>query len=152
MGKGESIGVFSPSGIEFVGVGFPNPSDERSTGAFSPRGAACALCLNHGLIRIRRGRVIRFCLSLQRSDMSIAARHIQSPRSRGAQCALCLNHGLHGFNGKHRLKNHHATATIEFVGVGFPNPSDEKTKPLRWMPRLEFWCVGAFRSRGAICL
>jgi hypothetical protein len=25
-------------------------------------------------------------LSLQRSDMSIAARHLQSPRSRGAQC------------------------------------------------------------------
>ena len=42
--------------------------------------------------------------------------------------------------------------TIEFVGVGFPNPSGEETSPLRWMPRLEFWCVGAFRSRGAICL
>ena len=56
--------------------------------AFSPRGATGTPCLNHGLIRIRRGRVIRFCLSLQRSDMSIAARHIQSPRSRGAQCGI----------------------------------------------------------------
>ena len=42
--------------------------------------------------------------------------------------------------------------TPEPVGVGCPNPSGEATKPLRWMPRLEFWCVGAFRSRGAICL
>ena len=50
------------------------------------------------------------------------------------------------------IKNHDTYPTIESVGVGFPNPLGEETSPLRWMPRLEFWCVGAFRSRGAICL
>ena len=42
--------------------------------------------------------------------------------------------------------------TVESVGVGFPNPLGEETSPLQWMTHLEFWCVGAFRSRGAICL
>ena len=41
---------------------------------------------------------------------------------------------------------------IGCVGVGFPNPSGEETKPLRWMPCREFWCVGAFSPRGAACL
>ena len=55
---------------EPVGVGCPNPSDK----ATSP------------LRWIPHRKLSR--LSLQRSDMSIAARHIQSPRSRGAQCGI----------------------------------------------------------------
>ena len=70
-----------------VGVGFPNPSGEET----SP------------LQWMPRRKLSR--LSLQRSDMSIAARHSQSPRSRGAQCALCLNHGLHGLHGLHGGRN-----------------------------------------------
>ena len=67
---------------EPVGVGLPNP-----------------------LGRGNQAPTIRFCLSLQRSDMSIAARHLQSQRSRGAQCALCLNHGLHGLHGGRNCLN-----------------------------------------------
>ena len=93
----------------------------------SPRGAACALCLNHRLKRIKRKTPIKkpsryptvepigvglpnpsgevtsplrwiphrkLCrLSLQRSDMSIAARHVQAPRSRGAQCGIVTHRG-----------------------------------------------------------
>ena len=56
--------------IEFVGVGFPNPLGEVTPPP-----------------RWRPHRKLSH-LSLQRSDMSIAARHIQSPRSRGAQCGI----------------------------------------------------------------
>ena len=56
--------------IEPVGVGFPNPSGEET----SP----LRWMTHRKLCRI----------SLQRSDMSIAARHLQSPHSRGAQCGI----------------------------------------------------------------
>ena len=65
--------------------------------------------------------------------MSIAARHIQKPRA-PEERNVVLSH------------------TPEPVGVGSPNPLDEETKPIRCITHLEFWCVGAFRSRGAICL
>ena len=57
----------------------------------SPRGATCALCLNHGFGGLNGGGNV--CLSLQRSDMSIAARHVQSQRSRGAQCGIVAHRG-----------------------------------------------------------
>ena len=57
----------------------------------SPRGATCALCLNHGFGGLNGGGNV--CLSLQRSDMSIAARHVQSQRSRGAQCGIIAHRG-----------------------------------------------------------
>ena len=41
---------------------------------------------------------------------------------------------------------------IESVAVGFPNPSGEETKPLRWMPCLEFWCAAALSPSGATCI
>ena len=56
--------------VEPVGVGFPNPSGEET----SP----LRWMTHRKLCRI----------SLQRSDMSIAARHLQSPHSRGAQCGI----------------------------------------------------------------
>ena len=59
--------------LEPVGVGCPNPSGE----ATSP-----LRWMPHLAILVHR------CLSLQRSDMSIAARHVQPPRSRGAQCGI----------------------------------------------------------------
>ena len=61
------------------------------TNILSPRGATCALCLNHGFGGLNGGGNV--CLSLQRSDMSIAARHVQSPRSRGAQCGIVAHRG-----------------------------------------------------------
>ena len=59
---------------EPVGVGCPNPLGE----ATSPLRSAIRWIPHRKLSR----------LSLQRSDMSIAARHVQPPRSRGAQCGI----------------------------------------------------------------
>ena len=39
--------------------------------------------------------------------------------------------------------------TVKPVGVGSPNPLDEETSPLRWMPCLEFRCIAALSPSGA---
>ena len=56
--------------VKPVGVGSPNPLGEETK----------------PLRWMPHRKLSR--LSLQRSDMSIAARHVQSPRSRGAQCGI----------------------------------------------------------------
>ena len=80
-----------------------------------------------------------------------SATHPIPALQRSAMCALSESQ-ITPIKRKTPIKKPSRYPTIEFVGVGFPNPSGEETSPLRWMPRLEFWCVGAFRSRGAICL
>ena len=58
--------------------------------------------------------------------MSIAARHIQSPRSEERN--VVLSH------------------TPESVGVGCPNPSDKATSPLRWIPHRKLSRLSLQRS------
>ena len=65
--------------VEPVGVGFPNPDSARE-------GDWAAGEETSPLRWMPRRKLSR--LSLQRSDMSIAARHIQSQHSRGAQCGI----------------------------------------------------------------
>ena len=59
-------------------------------------------------------------LSLQRSDMSIEGRYVQSPRSRGAQCVI----------GDGRIRDNLKGGEIGCVGVGSPNPLCLVSKPL----------------------
>ena len=94
--------------VKPVGIGSPNPLDEETK----------------PLRWMPHRKLSR--LSVQRSDMSIAARHIQSPRSRGAQCGI--------------------VATVKPVGVGSPNPLGEVTSPLRWMPHRKLSRLSLQRS------
>ena len=136
--------------MEFVGVGFPNPlGEETSPPQWIPRRQLCRL-------------------SLQRSDMSIAARHLQSPHSREAQCGIVAHRGIRrGWVpqpiGRGNLaptmdaapqivppfapeERYVYSSAVKPVGVGFPNPSGEVTSPRRWIPHRKLCRLSLQRS------